>query len=146
MPRQAKELTDARIRKAAAADFPLWDGKGLRLIRSASGTLLWRLKYYRPDGRESEWRWAHIRRSPGSTRVTCWTPPAPSSQTASTRSKRASSRGQTSVKQSSWPACAPAAISIARSSVAIFGLPNVAHEIWTSSSCLRLARTRPIPH
>ena len=53
MPRQAKELTDARIRKAKATEFPLWDGKGLHLIRGASGSLLWRLKYYRPDGREN---------------------------------------------------------------------------------------------
>ncbi|HEX7370127.1 MAG TPA: integrase arm-type DNA-binding domain-containing protein [Rhodanobacteraceae bacterium] len=53
MPRHATELTDTRIRKAKAQDFPLWDGKGLHLIRSASGSLLWRLKYYRPDGREN---------------------------------------------------------------------------------------------
>ena len=53
MPRHAKELSDARIRKAPAAEFPLWDGKSLYLIRAASGALLWRLKYYRPDGREN---------------------------------------------------------------------------------------------
>lgn len=53
MPRQAKELTDSRIRKASTADFPLWDGKGLHLILGASGARLWRLKYYRPDGREN---------------------------------------------------------------------------------------------
>jgi integrase len=53
MPRPAKALTDARIRKAKSPDFPLWDGKGLHLIRGASGSLLWRLKYYRPDGREN---------------------------------------------------------------------------------------------
>lgn len=53
MPRAAKALTDARIRTARAPDFPLWDGKGLHLIRGASGSLLWRLKYYRPDGREN---------------------------------------------------------------------------------------------
>ena len=53
MPRAAKALTDARIRNAKAPDFPLWDGKGLHLIHGASGSLLWRLKYYRPDGREN---------------------------------------------------------------------------------------------
>lgn len=53
MPRPAKALTDARIRKAKSPDFPLWDGKGLHLILGASGSLLWRLKYYRPDGREN---------------------------------------------------------------------------------------------
>lgn len=53
MPRHATELTDTRIRKAAPADFPLWDGKGLYLTRSAAGSRLWRLKYYRPDGREN---------------------------------------------------------------------------------------------
>lgn len=53
MPRHATELTDTRIRKTAATDYPLWDGKGLYLTCSTAGSRLWRLKYYRPDGREN---------------------------------------------------------------------------------------------
>lgn len=53
MPRKATPLTDLQIRKAKQADFPLWDGGGLHLILSGSGTRLWRLKYSRPDGREN---------------------------------------------------------------------------------------------
>lgn len=53
MPRKATPLTDVRIRQAKPADFPLYDSGGLHLIRSAAGARLWRLKYYRPDGREN---------------------------------------------------------------------------------------------
>lgn len=53
MPRRARRLTDVRIRQAKPGDFPLWAGGGLHLIRSAAGSRLWRLKYYRPDGREN---------------------------------------------------------------------------------------------
>ena len=53
MPRKATPLTDLRLRKAKSADFPLWDGGGLHLIAAASGALLWRFKYSRPDGREN---------------------------------------------------------------------------------------------
>lgn len=52
MPRQAKPLTEVRIRNAKPADFPLWDGEGLHLI-SRGGRRHWRLKYARPDGREN---------------------------------------------------------------------------------------------
>lgn len=53
MPRKALPLTVTRIRHAKASDYPLWDGGGLHLIRAASGSRLWRLKYSRPDGREN---------------------------------------------------------------------------------------------
>ena len=53
MPRKAIPLTDVGIRKKAPADYPLWDGGGLHLIFSASGSRLWRLKYSRPDGRSN---------------------------------------------------------------------------------------------
>lgn len=52
MPRQAKPLTEVRIRNAKATDFPLWDGGGLHLI-DRNGRWHWRLKYVRPDGREN---------------------------------------------------------------------------------------------
>ena len=53
MPRKAQPLTVTDIRQAKASDYPLWDGAGLHLIRTASGSRLWRLKYFRPDGREN---------------------------------------------------------------------------------------------
>lgn len=53
MPRKAEPLTVTGIRQAKASDYPLWDGGGLHLIRTASGSRLWRLKYSRPDGREN---------------------------------------------------------------------------------------------
>ena len=53
MPRKAEPLTVRGIRQAKASDYPLWDGGGLHLIRTASGSRLWRLKYSRPDGREN---------------------------------------------------------------------------------------------
>lgn len=53
VPRKATPLTDVRLRQAKGDDFPLWDGQGLHLILSPSGSRLWRLKYYRPDGREN---------------------------------------------------------------------------------------------
>lgn len=53
MPRQARPLTDTRIRQSKPDDFPLWDGDGLHLILRASGSKHWRLKYSRPDGREN---------------------------------------------------------------------------------------------
>lgn len=53
MPRRATPLTAVRIRQATAPDYPLWDGDGLYLELAKSGERLWRLKYYRPDGREN---------------------------------------------------------------------------------------------
>ncbi|HXS74487.1 MAG TPA: integrase arm-type DNA-binding domain-containing protein, partial [Rhodanobacteraceae bacterium] len=53
MPRKTLPLTATGIRQAKASDYPLWDGAGLHLIRTASGSRLWRLKYSRPDGREN---------------------------------------------------------------------------------------------
>lgn len=53
MPRHVKPLTEVRIRQAKAGDYPLWDGGGLHLILATSGARHWRLKYYRPDGREN---------------------------------------------------------------------------------------------
>lgn len=53
MPKAAIPLTDPSIRQAKPDDFPLWDGGGLHLIRTAAGARHWRLKYYRPDGREN---------------------------------------------------------------------------------------------
>lgn len=53
MPRKATPLTNLRLQRAKATDFPLWDGGGLHVILSASGTRLWRFKYNRPDGREN---------------------------------------------------------------------------------------------
>ena len=52
-PRKSTPLTATKIRQAKAHDFPLWDGDGLHLILTASGSRMWRLKYYRPDGREN---------------------------------------------------------------------------------------------
>ncbi len=53
MPRRATPLTNLQIRQARPDDFPLWDGAGLYLEQARSGERLWRLKYYRPDGREN---------------------------------------------------------------------------------------------
>ena len=53
MPRRATPLTAVRIKNARAAEFPLYDGHGLYLIHTPSGTRHWRLKYTRPDGREN---------------------------------------------------------------------------------------------
>lgn len=53
MPRRATPLTAVRIRNAKPGDFPLYDGQGLYLVRTAAGSLRWRLKYTRPDGREN---------------------------------------------------------------------------------------------
>lgn len=53
MPRKATPLTEVRIRNAKPGDYPLWDGGGLHLILAPSNSRLWRLKYYRPDGREN---------------------------------------------------------------------------------------------
>lgn len=63
MPRTAKPLTATTINNAirkcqgktsgtAVRGFPLWDGRGLHLIDRA-GRYHWRLKYYRPNGREN---------------------------------------------------------------------------------------------
>ena len=53
MPRKSTPLTATKIRQAKAHDFPLWDGGGLHLILTASGSHMWRWKYFRPDGREN---------------------------------------------------------------------------------------------
>jgi len=61
MPRRTRPLTTTEIRNAKPDDFPLYDGHGLYLIRAASGELLWRLKYYRPDGRENRMGLGNLR-------------------------------------------------------------------------------------
>ncbi|HXG27262.1 MAG TPA: integrase arm-type DNA-binding domain-containing protein [Nevskiales bacterium] len=53
MPKHIKPLTEVRIRSAKPDQYPLWDGGGLHLIRDPAGARRWRLKYYRPDGREN---------------------------------------------------------------------------------------------
>lgn len=53
MPRKATPLTDVAIRQSKADAFPLYDGGGLYMLRSQAGSRQWRLKYYRPDGREN---------------------------------------------------------------------------------------------
>ena len=57
-------LTDTAIRlaKAEVNDRKLADSKGLYLLVTASGSMLWRLKY-RFDGKEKNWRWAVIPKS-----------------------------------------------------------------------------------
>jgi integrase len=55
MPKRVAPLTDLQIRKARTADKPykLYDGDGLYLEVSPSGSKLWKFKFQRVNGRES---------------------------------------------------------------------------------------------
>ncbi|MBE9607861.1 tyrosine-type recombinase/integrase [Chitinilyticum piscinae] len=55
MPRQTKPLTDSECRNAKPGDkdYKLFDGGGLFLLVKTSGAKLWRMKYAKPDGKES---------------------------------------------------------------------------------------------
>lgn len=61
MPRRTSPLTSLEIKNAEPAKFPLYDGQGLYLVRAKSGESLWRLKYYRPDGRENRMALGNLR-------------------------------------------------------------------------------------
>lgn len=55
MPRQTKPLTDSECRQAKPAnkERKLFDGGGLFLLLKPSGVKMWRMKYTRPNGKES---------------------------------------------------------------------------------------------
>jgi integrase len=72
MPRRATPLTPLRIRHASPDAYPLWDGDGLHLILTPAGERHWRLKYYRPDGRENRLALGNLREvSLAQARVAC---------------------------------------------------------------------------
>lgn len=54
MARQSKALTDTFIRQAKPKEnaYKLFDGGGLHLVITPTGSKLWRMKYTRPGGKE----------------------------------------------------------------------------------------------